>query len=329
MSYAKFLDALNEFYKNNPGYQGSMEQAQCNVRDRWITEGKLKELVAFTIENFDTGGGDWFFKPISDVIVQEKNLPLFKQLWRGVIRIRLERVWNCLHTQTKGRLWGGDPLNILQQSALEALTTFKSGLSVLDDAPEIERVRAIYESVEKLKRPQPKTTTDKRKMDEIVFWTVMEEARSAAQDKSDFIEILRSALEVFSPKEIRNFQKIFLEKYHALNLSELWAFAFIARRSCGDDEFDYFRAWIISKGKAVYQAAIDLNMDVLIKSIGDEDIQAEELLYLGEETYESKTGEIMPSVRIKAQKMKGVRWTEQTLTKIFPDLCENLNYQVN
>ena len=37
---------------------------------------------------------------------------------------------------------------------------------------------------------------------------------------------------------------------------DLWGAAFLLRGGCSDDGFDYFRAWLISRGRAVYEAAL-------------------------------------------------------------------------
>ena len=121
-------------------------------------------------------------------------------------------------------------------------------------------------------------------------------------------------------------EKILRTKYEELNQSELWALAYIIRRGCGDDEFDYFKVWVISKGEDAFNAINEMRLDEL-KRYFDEDPQLEEMLYLAEDVYEFKTGEFMTPVRVKKNKMKRLNWTEETLETDFPELCELFEYE--
>lgn len=52
----------------------------------------------------------------------------------------------------------------------------------------------------------------------------------------------------------------------------------------------------------------------------DEDPQLEQMISLAEHVYEVKTGELMPPVRIKKQKLSGQEWEEENLEKEFPEI---------
>ena len=101
--------------------------------------------------------------------------------------------------------------------------------------------------------------SDKRKINDELFWQLIDESRKKSLDKFQFVDNLIETLETFHPKELRNFDKILLTKVNELNSWEHWALAYIVRRGCGDDEFDYFKTWVISKG---YQAFMSIkNLD--------------------------------------------------------------------
>ena len=78
---------------------------------------------------------------------------------------------------------------------------------------EIEKVEKLIISVENLEKPKPKPTTDKRKIDDNIFWDIIEIARNNSENNSEFIEVLSNNLESFKATEIRRFEKIFLTKF--------------------------------------------------------------------------------------------------------------------
>lgn len=119
----------------------------------------------------------------------------------------------------------------------------------MNDKSELEKTERLYNDIDNLIKPKAKPSSDKRKIDETLFWKLIDDYRTLTNDKFDFIEKLSSKLEEFKPSEIRKFERIFRTKYEELNLGQLWALAYIVRRGCGDDAFDYFKAWVISKGQ--------------------------------------------------------------------------------
>ena len=174
----------------------------------------------------------------------------------------------------------------------------------------------MYQTIFLLQKPAPKPSTDKRAIDEEVFWQLIDQSRLSSADSFDFLEKLKSTLEAFKPTEIRKFQKLLLSKQQELYTWEHWALAYISRRGCGDDEFDYFRVWAVSKGKSNFEIIKRIDTSRLIE-VFDEDPQLEDLYYLAEGVYESKTNELMKPVKVKHSKLKGKSWREDKLEQDF------------
>jgi hypothetical protein len=350
MSYGKFLDDWTKHSrqreKNNLPSQ-SMEEGFADVRDKWLADKRYKELIAFIIENWDSGNCDDFSRPFSKHLIDNNELTFFKQLWKGIIRNRLEKLWRDVEYQRKNypnitieRIINTDIKNYNQFSSNESLertlawrrlyiidgiNEFISGLKILNDNGEIEKQTVILKVVSNLEKPKPKPTTDKRKIDEDLFWQLIHQARAISTDQFNFIDNLKSILEAFNPKELRNFDKILYTKSNELNTWEHWGLAYIVRGGCGDDEFDYFKVWAVSKGRNAFQAIRELNESQLFP-IFDEDPQLEEFHYLAEQVYEEKTSDLMPPVKVKSSKLTGKRWDEDKLTQTFPTLCKLFNY---
>jgi len=108
------------------------------------------------------------------------------------------------------------------------------------------------------------------------------------------VERIEASLAVLEPAEIEEFQRLlrlFLDlTYHW----DLWAVAYAARGGCGDDEFEYFRAWLILQGKDVYEAAVTDPLRWATGPTFEGASQCEELLYAAPNAYLSKVGREMP-----------------------------------
>ncbi len=353
MSYSKFLDDLNDFYKDRHERgivdRPSLESAQNIVRDNWLKAGRFKELISYTLENFDSGNCDEFMKPIVDILIQTNETNLFKRLWKGVLRYRTEKVW-FYFSVLKGhfpKMTFEDLAKINlsnfnqfssqedirrvaafhRQYTLNGISEFIIGLKLLNQTEEIQRANELYQTVYSLQKPTPKPSTDKRKIDEVIFWQLIEQSRFGVTDQFEFLDKLKSTLETFKPIELLKFQKLLLTKQQELNSWEHWALAYIARRGCGDDEFDYFKIWAVSKGQNNFEAIKKLDTSEL-KDIFTEDPQLEDLFYLAEAVYEDKTGEIMKEVKVKRSKLIGKKWNEENLAKDFPVLSNIFNFEV-
>ena len=347
MSYTKFGYDTNEYLVNCKKNNIPTDNYEAIVRDQWIFDKKYKELIAFILENWDSGNCDDFSRPFSQHLIDNKELILFKQLWKGIIRNRLEELWRDVEYQktnypniTLTKIINTDIKNYNQFSSKESLertlawrrlyiidgiNEFIIGLKTFNDKDEIEKQTSLISIVSNLDKPKPKPTTDKRKIDESLFWQLIEDARKISTDQFNFLDNLKSTLEGFNPKELRNFDKLLKRKATELNTWEHWALVYIVRRGCGDDAFDYFKVWAVSKGQNAFNAIKNIDENELV-SIFNEDPQLEEFYYLAEQVYEDKTSDLMQPVKIKSGKLTGKKWEENNIKEQFPVLCKLFNY---
>lgn len=346
MSYSKFLNAAEEYsrQRKNKGlpilhYEKSFE----NVRDLWISEKRYSELIAFILENWDSGNCDDFIEPLRMVLIKEKEIQNLKKLWKGVIQYRLNKLWSVYQAFKGieidiGQLEQIDlsdfhstrkdfydiPIRTLafcRRFTIQGLNDYKSDLQKANDINELDKIDNTIKDVFNLKRPKPKPSTDKRKINESLFWELIEKARINCEYKNDFIENLKGHLESFSPKEIRNFQKLLLNNVSELNTWDNWALAYISRRGCGDDEFDYFKFWVVSKGQRFYNKVLNKEFDKIANEFKD-DPQFEEFAYIAEQISEDKTGELMKPIRIERKNISGQKWTESNVENLYPGIAQ-------
>ncbi len=107
-------------------------------------------------------------------------------------------------------------------------------------------------------------------MDEEQFWAVVQTAvDEAGDDEDEYLEVVKRELSKLSLKEMIGFRlrtdKLLYDSY----TSEMWCAGYLMNGGCSDDGFEYFRLWVISRGRKVYEAAM-ANPDNLIDYIDDD-----------------------------------------------------------
>jgi hypothetical protein len=141
-------------------------------------------------------------------------------------------------------------------------------------------------SASKKKRAPATKAKAKAKPSHDPFWTIID----AHRDGDDYDEDgLIAELAKGSKEDILAFDarvtKLMDESYRG----DLWGAAYVANGGCSDDGFDYFRGWLISRGKAVFEAAL-ADPDSIVSEVGEGDVEVEGLLYAAAHAWELKTG---------------------------------------
>lgn len=132
-------------------------------------------------------------------------------------------------------------------------------------------------------------------MTEDQFWALIEKAqRTSEGDQEVQLEHLQHALEQSSADDLLDFQRIF-DRLHKLSYrADLWGAAFLMNGGASDDGFDYFRGWLISQGRDVFEAALE-NPDSLADAVEDGDeadfgFENEDMLNIAGRAWRKKTG---------------------------------------
>jgi hypothetical protein len=127
-------------------------------------------------------------------------------------------------------------------------------------------------------------------MNEDQYWVMIDESIKNSHDGQSQRENLITQLEQLEPTDIIKFRlktdKLLYDTY----TSEMWCAAYLLNGGCSDDGFEYFRLWIISRGKDVYEAAKD-NPDWLVTQL-DEDTEVgffEDLWYVADYAFDRLT----------------------------------------
>ena len=165
-------------------------------------------------------------------------------------------------------------------------------------------------------------------MDEARFWAIIEAGgRKALAEPERQLAAVRKQLLKLSPDEIRDFHRLFNQKLADAYTWDLWGAAYLINGGCSDDGFHYFRAWLISQGRAVYEAAVE-NPDTLAGRTDPErdDYEFEDLWGASQDAYEELTGEEMPPVDYRwPAKPRGKRWDfddDKQVSRRLPKLAQ-------
>jgi len=127
-------------------------------------------------------------------------------------------------------------------------------------------------------------------MDQSTFWGLIDSARNkAAGDTEEMAEILVNTLGGRSVEDIIAFEKLLDQYSRKAYDARLFAAASILDEM-SDDDFDYFRFWLISRGEQAFLECVK-NPEALAEvAEPDEPVTAEEIGSVPSRAYERKTG---------------------------------------
>ena len=127
-------------------------------------------------------------------------------------------------------------------------------------------------------------------LDEDIYWDIVDRSLIYKDDQGKQIAFLTAEIEKLSPKQIVGFslrtEKLLYDTY----TSDMWCAGYIMNGGCSDDGFQYFRNWVISRGRSVYYKA-KKHPDDLIEEVGEVIVyEFEEFWYVAHVAFANKTG---------------------------------------
>jgi Protein of unknown function (DUF4240) len=173
-------------------------------------------------------------------------------------------------------------------------------------------------------------------LDEDFYWAIIDKSLKATSDQEDQEEFLIQEIAKLTPKQMIGFRlrtdKLLYDTY----TSEMWCAGYIMNGGCSDDGFEYFRNWLISRGKETYYKA-KANPDNLIDEADPEiDMyEFESFWYVALAAFEQKTGkDLYDYIDNENFKTKEGHYPEivfnwqqedaESMKKICPRLCEKM-----
>lgn len=130
-------------------------------------------------------------------------------------------------------------------------------------------------------------------MDEARFWAIVDRTAGHGSSPERQVEALRSELEALSAEDVAAFRNAFEAQLARAYTWDLWAAAYVAHGGASDDGFEYFRRWMVSRGRAVFERLLarpDDLPDILVAGV-EGVLEFEEILYVTDEVWAGKTGQ--------------------------------------
>ncbi len=152
-------------------------------------------------------------------------------------------------------------------------------------------------------------------MDEQRFWSIVEQAGRNARDQEQQEASLRRLLSALPVTDLIAWQSAYDARRAAAYSWDLWGAAYVIHGGASDDGFDYFRNWLIARGRRVYDAAL-ADPDSLAATIPagmNEAAEFEGFGYVAMELWAKRTGRDpaqMPSGATQPAKPTGKPWSE-------------------
>jgi hypothetical protein len=129
-------------------------------------------------------------------------------------------------------------------------------------------------------------------LDEDLYWKIIASSLQKTNYQYDQEEFLIREIGKLTPHQMVGFRlrtdRLLYDTYN----SEMWCAGYIMNGGCSDDGFEYFRNWVVSRGRNVYYAAKE-NPDSLISQAhsGTDEFEFESFWYVALEAFKNKTGQ--------------------------------------
>ncbi|WP_124636081.1 DUF4240 domain-containing protein [Taibaiella sp. KBW10] len=99
-------------------------------------------------------------------------------------------------------------------------------------------------------------------MNELAYWEIINQSllQSTAQEEQE--EFLSDTLAQLSPEQLIGFKlktdQLLLDAYNG----SLWCAAYLMKGGCGEEDFTFFRYWLITRGKKIFDLGISHADDI-------------------------------------------------------------------
>lgn len=310
--------------------------------NEWLTEFYFEQKRFDQIEAHYTPTGEVSFGPICP-----KHLIVFDRLQAMGEGARVRRIWRSHTGLIKGEFWwyigernaGFRMAKYYQASEQKQRREYEKLIGQIPEMKrellaimanyrktaektgagetELTRIDADIAAIQAEERPRPKGKPDPRKMDEDLFWNLIDEGLTD-QPIGERIDTLPERLAAFKATAIRDFEKIQRSLDARAYRWDIWALAYLLQGGCSDDAFEDFRGWLIWQGRKVFEGALadPDSFDVTLHSGTASGING--LRDAAPMAYEMRQGKAMKPVKIVRMDVAGPEIVEEEFASALP-----------
>ena len=167
-------------------------------------------------------------------------------------------------------------------------------------------------------------------MSEDRFWALIGTTTAYERDPERQLATLLAGLRKLSVEEIEAYEVAFDGQMKRSYSWDLWGAAYVVHGGASDDGFEYFRCWLISKGRGVFEKVMadpDSLAEILVPNVQGV-LEFERFAYVARQVWSEKTGRPrgeMPNAANMVypnRKPSGTEFAEDTahLAKRYPKL---------
>ena len=170
------------------------------------------------------------------------------------------------------------------------------------------------------------TMSNQRETVGMTFWDIVDAVRNTSPNPESRPAILEQHLVRLAATEIQYFDKVYHEQLTKSYRWDLWGAAYIIGGGCSDDGFRYFRDYLISEGREVFERSLS-DPDSLAALKIDGEAELESFGYAASKAYEKLTGSELPYPEIPGPRDPvGQEWEEDDLGSLFPRLAKKYGW---
>ena len=160
-------------------------------------------------------------------------------------------------------------------------------------------------------------------MSDDAFWTLIDQTLAvAADDQERQADELRRRLSALAPDRILAYEIAFERHVDAAYRRDVGGAAYVVNGGCSDDCFEYFRWWLVSRGRSVYEQVL-ADPDTLGRFVETADeTQLELFSSPAPEAYEEVARSPLPARDAPGpRKPAGRPWEDADLGRLYPMLA--------
>ena len=278
---------------------------------------------------------------ISRELVKLNNLALLKRMWEPYLQERKSMFWDHVinraiyveHHETilKEESFFSNPDYLsevwpkIREEAIGAFSAYAKLLKTTGADNELVKVTRTLASIKSEERDFPvKKKAKTAKMDEALFWRLISSAIKSGDDSTEIaVDVLTDRLEAYKSTEIKQFQRLLLDKLEELNTWDAWALVYLAHDGCSEDSFLEFRYWTIFQGKRfcnyvtkdIHKAMRYMPADEYC--FGSNLTRAAEIAY-----YRRSNGKALSLRKKRYGVIRGEPWDDKSIEERFPKVAD-------